>query len=272
MSESLPVLFVGDPERAEFRAAAAKLTAQEARSAPDIPAALELLNVSDFSPVVIVLAEIGSQPHSANDLAQLRRSVPLARLVRLLDPWLEGEGRTSRSVPVSFRAQWHQSVDQFPWSLPPTASQDDCLLVTVDDDFTTTSPANSAADALSSIGSNTLIAICARDRETAQSLSSIFTAQRWKSLCLRTPPTETPLTVDAAVFDLALGTDEELTQLTVMKSAAGAAPLIALLGFPRPEDVARLQSAGATAVIAKPFLTANLIHEIEQLLSAKSVS
>jgi CheY-like chemotaxis protein len=271
MSEYLPVLFVGDAERAEFREAAAQLAVQEARSVADIPAALELLNGSDFSPAVIVLAEVGSQPGSTDDLAKLRRTVPLARLVRLADPWLEGESRTNRSLPVTLRAQWHQSVDQFPWSLPATANQDDCLLATTDD-HTTTSPLNPTVDTVSAFGPSTLIAICARDRETAQSLSCIFTAQRWKSLCLRTPPTETPLLVDAVVFDLAFGTDEELAQLTAMRSAVGAAPLIALLGFPRPEDIARLQSAGATAVISKPFLTADLIQQIEQLFPAKSAN
>lgn len=261
MNESLPVLFVGDFERAEFRSTAAQLATQEARSVPDIPAALELLNGNDFCPAVIVLAEVGSQPRSNDDLAQLRRTVPLARLVRLVDPWLEGESRTNRSLPVALRAQWHQRIDQFPWSLPITASQDDCLLATVDDERGIESPSN-----------NTLIAICARDRETVQSLAGIFTAQRWKSLCLRTPPTETPLSVDVVIFDLAFGTDQELAQLAAMKSAVGAAPLIALLGFPRPEDIARLHSAGAAAVIAKPFLTADLIREIEQLFQAKATN
>jgi CheY-like chemotaxis protein len=82
---------------------------------------------------------------------------------------------------------------------------------------------------------------------------------------------ETPLSVDAVLCDLEFGgTAEQLSTLAALKAVTGAAPLIALVGFPRLDDVSRLQSAGATAVVSKPFLTGDLLWQIEQLLPTKS--
>ena len=60
--------------------------------------------------------------------------------------------------------------------------------------------------------------------------------------------------------------------LSAMQATTAAAPIIALLGFMRPEDIPRLQSAGATTVVSKPFLADDLFNRIEQLLPSNSSS
>jgi CheY-like chemotaxis protein len=288
MNPPFPILFVGDPNRQEFHEAATWLQTRGARTAPDISAALQSMNEQGFSPAVIVLTQLDSQPPAVNQLEQLRRSAPLARIVRLTGPWLLGESRSGLPLPATLRSQWHQwregvqrpaehatcnEVSQgssvaAPWSLPLTASHDDRLLHALTPPAADRSPKQ--PEYPKDVKPTPLIAVYAQHRESAQSLCDICTQRNWKTLWIKTPPSETPLAVDAIIFDSAFGSTKELQKLAELKAITGAAPLIALIGFPRPEDISRLQSAGAAAVISKPFLADDLLWHIEQLLAAKT--
>jgi CheY-like chemotaxis protein len=289
MNPPFPILFVGNAQRQEFCAAAAWLESRCARMTSDIPAALDILQETDFPPALIVLAEINSKPFTADHLDTLRRAAPLARIIRLLDPWLEGESRSGKPLPASWQAQWHQwssrlrrptdpdsgsaselSFSHSSWSLPVTASEDDRLLASIDDSSAIETISSQTESPIQEVSPNPLIAVFAQHRETAQSFCDICTRRGWKSLWLRSVPEETPLSVNAVIIDLAFGIPRKTETLTAIRSATGSAPLIVLLGFPRPEDVSRLQSAGVSAVVAKPFLADDLLREIEQLLPANT--
>jgi CheY-like chemotaxis protein len=283
MNQLFPILFVGDAERYEFSAAAKWLQNRGARLASDIQTALTVLDNSDFSPAVIVLL------FTADQIEKLRRTAPLARIIRLLDPWLEGESRSGQPIPASLRTQWEQwpariqqpvhlalqgleskqTASPPVWSLPLTATEDDRLMALFGGDI----PANSSSDQIALTASAApapLIAVRAQHRETAHTLCDICHACGWKSLWLRTLPAETPISVNAVLFDMASNKPQELELLKAMKAITGTASLIALAGFPRPEDISELQSAGAAVVISKPFLVDDLIWQTEQLLLSPS--
>jgi len=113
-----------------------------------------------------------------------------------------------------------------------------------------------------------VIAICARHRDTAETLIDVCHAQRWKSIWLRELPVETPLVVDAALLDVRLNLEAEVPLIASLKKILGPAPIVALLGFPRCDDVDRLQSAGIAAVVSKPFTLSDLIRRLEQLMQS----
>jgi CheY-like chemotaxis protein len=75
-----------------------------------------------------------------------------------------------------------------------------------------------------------------------------------------------PSIVDCVLFDVRNTSTSESGALMALKSAVGETPIIVLTGFPRIEDIERLKSAGATAVVAKPFLADDLLWQIEQSL------
>ncbi len=289
MSQAFPILFIGDAERQEFTAAAKWLQERGARLVADIPTALRVLEDSDFFPAVIVLARLGSEPFAAEQIEKLRGAAPLARMIRLLGPWLEGESRSGRPLAASFRASWEQwsgrirqpvqiSVENLEskqtvtpslWSLPFTATEDDRILTAVGGEVLASFSSEQVPRA-SVAAPSLLIAVHAQHRETAHTLCDICHAQGWKSLWLRTLLAETPVSVNAVLFDLAAIRPPELKLLKAMKEIVGAAPVIALVGFPRPEDIGTLQSAGASAVISKPFLANDLIWQTQQLLLSPS--
>ncbi len=263
-----PTLLIGDVEYLEFEPAANALIEAGAVCARDARAALDLI-ADGLSPAVIVVAQCWPSQFSRRDLNRLRRAAPLARFVGLLGPWLEGETRTGKPWPTMQRSYWHQaavrlasepSESHFPqWSLAVTAGDDERLLL---DTLKSSSAGHDR---------RRVIAICARHRETAESLADICRMQKWNSIWLRELPTETPLEVDALIVDNPKGVGAEVNNITRLRTLVGDAPILVLLGFPQQEIVDQLLSAGATAVVAKPSLTSDLIPQIERSLALGSV-
>ena len=72
----------------------------------------------------------------------------------------------------------------------------------------------------------------------------------------------------AAIFD---GSDlhgEEIDQLRRLTNALGRTPVIALLDFPRIEDERRAISAGAAAVLSKPFYIDDFYWQLDRVSKA----
>ncbi|HEY2881984.1 MAG TPA: hypothetical protein VGJ15_06110, partial [Pirellulales bacterium] len=107
--------------------------------------------------------------------------------------------------------------------------------------------------------------IYARHREPADSLADLIDHRGWQPLVLQKIPTDTPLGVDAVLYDIQqrLPAAEELTAL---KIAAPSAPLIALIGFPRVHDFDQLKTLGFATIVSKPFLADELLWQIEQTI------
>ena len=51
-----------------------------------------------------------------------------------------------------------------------------------------------------------------------------------------------------------------------LRRAAGDAPLVALVGFPRPDDVGRASQAGVTAIVSKPYRVRDLLWHLTEAI------
>src|SRR5262249_25337354 len=129
------------------------------------------------------------------------------------------------------------------WSLPSTATDDERLLLAAGE------PADSSMGAISPL----LIAIVARGRDTYQSLADICAQRGWQTVWFRNVENETSLDPDVVLLDATNGSEADLTTLIRLRAAARRPPIVALLGFPRFEDASRWKTAGAAAVVSKPF-------------------
>jgi DNA-binding NarL/FixJ family response regulator len=135
------------------------------------------------------------------------------------------------------------------WDLPATATEEERLLA----------------------GSKTpwprrqgLVAIATRRSEMEAVLAAVCRACGYATVWLREPQAARVEGAAAAIFDAADGGQEELNQIRRLSAALAPAPLVALMDFPRIEDVARLRSAGAAAVLAKPLHVDDLVWELER--------
>ena len=72
----------------------------------------------------------------------------------------------------------------------------------------------------------------------------------------------------AVVWDTSIGQAAEARCVKQLRRAAGGAPLLAVVGFPRRYEVRRALEAGVGDVVSKPFLVRDLLwhlsHAIER--------
>src|SRR5436190_3850782 len=144
VSVSLPVLIVGPHEQSEFRRPVDDLLGRGALLAGNFRGALEIVE-SGYAPAVVIVFQSRPGQFSTSNFDELRRACPLARIVRVLGPWMEGELRTGRPVPGTLRVYWHETpafiAHQLQhlatggisaWTLPITANEQDRLIAKLD--------------------------------------------------------------------------------------------------------------------------------------------
>lgn len=260
----MSVLLVGNVDRAEFREVRPMLDeAGLVVPVPNMSLAVEMLSAQQLAPEVIVLAQSCPGEFSETDVERLRRLAPLARILGLLGSWCEGEMRSGKPLPGVVRiywhqwaARWHRELDRLcsgrspTWGLPPTASEDDRLLLAADQPW----PIRDG-----------LIVVVARLPHLAECLAAACQATGYSTVSLH-PSWEARVTgAVAALFDVTDGLDD----LARWTKVFAPLPIIALLDFPRIENHAQALAAGAAAVLSKPLVWEDLHAELGRLIGRK---
>jgi hypothetical protein len=247
------VKLVGELDHPDFRDAI-KLLRSDARDV-DAKTMPELIVVAQSRPDIICGAQ----------LKHLQRTAPLAGIVALLGSWCEGETRTGRPLPGVYRLYWYEfpawwqrqlqlrAANHCPdWARPTTQLARQCVpghprsrsglivLRTVRRDN-----ADALADALNHAGHST--AWHQHDRARSHTRGAF-----------------------AGIWDGGQLNDTECADLEVFckQMSRDGAPVVVLLDFPRRDRVDRAYAAGATAVLGKPYLNADLLSSLEFAVAA----
>jgi CheY-like chemotaxis protein len=254
MDDPLPLLLVGDAGRDEFRDATAWLLRRGATQARDIAQALTLLD-GGLTPAAIVVAQASPGRFSSADIERLRRAAPLARVVTLLGTWLEGETRSGKPWPAALRVYWHG------WPRRHASLRRARLAL-----FDRHMSAGHRHQRRTHPGRLPTVARITRPTSHARHLRPIARYRRGASgnrppneLAGQHPP------VDIALVDASHGSESAVEPLRRCKQALGDVPILAITGFPRIDQVRSLQSAGASAVLSKPFLVNDLLWHLNRL-------
>ena len=137
------------------------------------------------------------------------------------------------------------------WGLPATCTDDDRMASAVD------------------CQSNTppqLVAICARSHDMANMLCEACAEQGHLPVWID-PRRPTQLVgAHAIIWD---GTGTALPELSQVTAQFPSLPILALIDFPRRNEVELALGMGASAVISVPFLLGDLFHQLD-LLTADS--
>lgn len=273
MTQSISVLFVGDAEHREFASVAQWLREHsQLAAAPDFAGALAWLAAAACDPDLIVLAQAWPGQFSPKQIERLRRLAPLARVSELLGSWCEGETRTGRPPGGTLRNYWHQWLPRMApeferaargerpvWSLPTTATDDERLMAIAE------AAAASAREQQTSAPQRGLIAILLRNAAMAQALCDACPGRGYASIWLPQGRGTYLAGVRAAIWDAPPAIESWAQELANVGRDLKGAPIIALAGFPRKEDIERLCAAGASAVVSKPFLLDDLFWQVERL-------
>ena len=214
------------------------------------------------APVLIVVARSTPGEIAPDAWIRLRIAAPLTPIVCLLGSWCEGEQRTGKPWPGAIRVYAHQFVARvgaqleryardgaMSWSPPFTVTEEDRLRNTQD--------RIGAGDAQT-------VLVVSKDGASASaicdSLASAGFQTVWNRYCDR-------IEVDGAaavVWDCPAGFAESQQSFVDLVQQLRSVPVIAVLGFPRPEDRIQAMRVGAAAVISKPFLVEDLLWQVRE--------
>jgi CheY-like chemotaxis protein len=272
------VLFVGSAAEQAIAAAVRDPQSHRLVFLADVSAAIAWLAGSELEPALVVICQTWPDEFSSRDLMRLRGAAPLARFCGLLSSWCEGETRSGRPWPGVWRVYAHQwpqrgarhlaAVGRAPsaWILPPTATAEEQLLKEVDLWIE-----RSGAAKRERAKPQGTIAVLAAAAETGAALADACRSLGYEAIVWRELPVATDLLISAVLWDTSAADATTPATVNRVKLAAGGAPVAALLGFPRPEQIEQARQAGVTAVVSKPFLLADLEWQLAALVGAALV-
>jgi len=256
------VLFVGDTQHIEFRAAALWLE-QRANVvyAKTLSAARGRCLSSETGFDLIVLGAARPGQFLAEEVDALRRTAPLARLLALLGSWCEGELRSGHPWPGVYRTYWHQ----WPARLAPELENlldGKCPVWGHALTMTLTEEVLHMWQAPVQVIFR-LIVVHASDQETANSLRDVCRHLGYATVCAVGEQPPEVFGAAAVVWDASQQDDSRWQQLRRLSQHYQPTQILATLSFPRSNVVQRLLDSGAHQVLSKPFL----LHDFSWLLN-----
>jgi hypothetical protein len=233
-------------------------------AALNIPQALRLLerekDITD-----LLMAQSFPGEFTFRNIQQLQAAAPLARLCVLVDSWSEGETRSGHPWPGVPRMYLHQlwarlrSVD---WATAerdplagcgtlPTLSSDELWL-------------QRAERRLPRLEGTALI--WGPEPDSRAALSTVCHVIGLQAVELRTTAFDLPRDLRLALYDAAPYRERRAADLQMIRSRTQLVPVIALIDFPRPDEIAEVTAAGCSHVLGKPFLIDDLVACVHDAL------
>jgi CheY-like chemotaxis protein len=271
------VVLVGLAAQRAWDVAASDLTALRAVRRPDLSSAIDWIERERVEPALLVIGQTWPGEIGQPELMRLRQAAPLARICGLFASWCEGETRSGRPWPGAWRVfghQWPQrgarqlaalaAPAKSVWSLPVTATAEEQLLAEIE------ALARRIAALPHRPAERGTIAIVAPAAETGSALAGACLALGYQAVVWREPPASGKLAAAALLWDTQSDRAARADVVESLRRAGGGATIVALLGFPRPEEIERAKAAGVAAVISKPFLLADLDWQLATLLEREA--
>lgn len=239
----------------------------------------------DDIPAAIIFAQSRPGEISTADVERLHAAAPLARLFALTGPWCEGELRSGRPLAGVTRIPWRRwqacLETEFGHSTPGhprsgSAPRDAPFGSEPEQPRTRLALPRTATDGERiehSVGrlaathrSPAKAIVCTSNRFTyellADALGRLNVATSWHFAGSNSLPEAADLTIYDGWQQVPIRSETEPV-------ANAAPPRLLLLHFPRPDEAALAATAGIGAVIAMPFLLADLAAPLDRILAAK---
>ncbi len=247
---SLQLLISGDYWHDDFREQFSKL---------EYPATMvpleRIQSTSNRTYHLVVLAQSRRDQISQTSVDSIRASMPGIPIVVLLGTWCEGENRSGTPLIGVNQVLWHQWESRFQkfcvqtndgvksdWELPLTASVSDRVR-----DF-------SVNPALTQQLSGGKFLISSEDRTSFESISDLLNVYQCTTCWHESQSDEVvPSDFSAICVDGNTASSNFLDRVRQLKSRYEGLPVIAMLNFPRKQDLNSLAELGVQEVVSKPY-------------------
>ncbi len=249
----LNILVLGDVEQPELADCIAQLRSDGAQVIAGMPHSLiHSAAAAEFELIVVAAAAPGRI--AAADVQQLRRAAPLARIAGLLGSWCEGEMRSGKPWPGVPRVYWHQWPQRYlrertamlagklsGWTLPPSASDEERWQQT----------AAALGDPIRL--ADGITAIVAGDLHTYEALADVCHRSGGLTQWSRGDFPGEIGDVRRVLVSGQRTNDAEFARYRQLRQRLPTARIVALMDFPRHDDLLRAHEAGVDAVVSRPF-------------------
>lgn len=253
MPTTTRTLLLGDPAPAEMRSVVAAveslISSETTRHAPDVAHCEWMAENLEWFPDLIVVLQSWPDQFPAAEAQRLLALFPLARIVCCYGPWCDSDGRTRAIWPAAMRIPASLAVSRISRELTVLTGSEEASFLNwtasrteiFDGDYSRkdSSPRNGRR-----------IAILSPDNP-------------WRGMMERAvrraggevASNGETLSPDTILWDADPWDDDRSAELCRLRARAGAVPIIACVGFTRPDLEAALLAAGATRTCWKlsPF-------------------
>jgi hypothetical protein len=212
--------------------------------------------------VIIAQSRPGAIGHQL--VQRLQNEVPLAGIVGLLGSWCEGETRTGRPWPGVNRIYWYNFPSWWRRQIAlRTSGRCPDWLRPAESVLQTASCELSHANVTRGV-----IAVCTQWRETADALADVLKRAGYATIWQH--PCRELLSIRGAIAGIWEGGQLERHERIVVTHFCGllardAAPVVALLDFPRRQSVDLARECGVAAVMGKPWRNDELMATIQTI-------
>lgn len=217
------------------------------------------LDASTHPSDIIAICQARPGQFTQAQIERLHRQSPLASLLAILGSWCEGELRSGHPWHGVERVYWYNAMGRLKSLLATQNAASGCR---------TLSPAERIERQVARLpqavdGTTAVIVACRRaEYESLADLCRVLKIEpRWQE----TFAPDAALSPQLVLFS---GDEQSAchpTDLSQLRRSWPAAQFIALLNFPRRDEVAGLQAAGFDHVFGKPLLLTDLLSCLEQL-------
>jgi CheY-like chemotaxis protein len=224
--------------------------------------------VAGFAPALIVLEERWPGDASAQELERLQRIAPLGRIWRVAGPWCEGELRTSPPPAGTLRSYWHQAQSRIGAEIKRLASGEPArstLAATATDE-----EIHLAAETPLPLESPVLVLIYASEREAGTALLDVCCELGCHGIWTKQLQGTVTNDVDLAICDLRSDELSDMRTSQQLRQIVGEVPLLAVVGFPRPEDLEAAYGNGFVGMISKPFELSDVAWQLRNATAETS--
>jgi CheY-like chemotaxis protein len=266
----LSLLLIGDTHAELPQALLESDASLNVARAENLDEAARMLGDAATTPVeLVVLADARGGQFGDAALAALRKLAPLARVWRVMGSWCEGEARSGRPPAGCLTTYWHQWPARFGreletlargsrpgWALPMTATADERILA-------------DAEAQTSGRRAGTIVVIASR-AQTAAALADVCRPAGYDTLLGAEDGRFRVVGAKAVLWDTTVERIVDPASVAELRRRAPDAPVLAIVGFPRADDVEQARRAGIEAVISKPYLAGDLLWHVERHRSGGS--
>ena len=237
----------------------------------DLVSASAHLACSPQPPELIVLVQLRPGQFTAEQVEAMRRAAPLARVVRVVGSWCEGEGRSAPPPAGCASVYWHQWHAALGPGRGVSAARQTCRLVVAADCLARRAHARAVRRAARR-GAGP-VTVFARHPHSAAALADACRLGGYDVTIIDAVGSIPRMAVDsgpppAILWDALPEQIADARAVADVRAICGRGPIVAIVGFARADDCRESAAAGVSAVVTKPYLIHDLLWQLAKVTSA----